>query len=124
MPLFVAWLYRAIPIVVGVLVLGLLIYVVLYNSKGAQAAKNAFTRIFWWVCLVGTVAFSIIALYAWGEGNVNLAEFFLLCAGTIAFFWAVDALFGYLMRRRDRERRIANATRRMDGKDERKNGDD
>jgi uncharacterized membrane protein len=114
MPLFVAWLYRAIPIVVGVLVLGLIIYVVLYNSRGAQAAKNAFTRIFWWVCLVGTVAFAIIALYAWGEGNTNLAEFFLLCAGTIAFFWGVDALFGYLMRHRDRERRIANAAQRMD----------
>ena len=115
MPLFVATLYRAVPIIVALVVIGIVIYVVLYNSRGAQAAKNAFTRIFWWVCLVFTAVLGIIALYAFGEGNTNLAEFFLLCAGTVAVFWGVDTLFGYLMRRRDRERRIANVTERMDG---------
>ena len=118
MPLFVATLYRAVPIVVALVVIGIVVYVVLYNSRGAQAAKNAFTRIFWWICLVGTVLFGIIALYAWGEHNTNLAEFFLLCSLTVAVFWAMDALFGYLMRRRDRERRIAKVTERMDGKGE------
>ena len=117
MPMFVATLYRAVPIIVGLVVLGIVIYVVLYNSRGAQAAKDAFTRIFWWVCLVATVAFGIVALYAFGENNMNLAEFFLLCAGTTAAFWGVDALFGYLMRRRERERRIANVSQRMDGKE-------
>ena len=118
MPMFVAALYRAVPIVVGLVVLGIIIYVVLYNSRGAQAAKDAFTRIFWWICLVFTAVFGIIALYAWGEHNTNLAEFFLLCAATVAVFWGVDALFGYLMKRRDRERRIAKVTERMDGKGE------
>ena len=118
MPLFVAWLYRAVPIIVGLVVLGIIIYVVLYNSRGAQAAKNTFTRIFWWICLVGTAIFLIIALYAWGEGNTNLAEFFFICAATVAAFWGIDTLFGYLMRRRDRERRIASVAKRMDGKDD------
>ena len=111
MPMFVAWLYRAIPIIVGLMVLGFIIYMVLYNTRGAQPAKDAFTRIFWWVCLVGTVAFLIVALYAWGESNTNLAEFFFICSVTMAFFWGVDTLFGYLMRRRDRGRRIANMAR-------------
>lgn len=111
MPLFVAWLYRAVPVVVGLLVLGIIVYVVLYNSRGAQAAKDAFTRIFWWICLVATVFFLIVTLYAWGENNTNIAEFFLICAATTGVFWAVDALFGYLMRRRDRERRIASMPR-------------
>ena len=114
MPMFVAALYRAVPVVVGLVVLGIIIYVVLYNSRGAQGAKDAFTRIFWWICLVATALFGIVALYAFGEGNTNLAEFFLLCAGTTAVFWGMDALFGYLMRRRDRERRIANMAQRMD----------
>ena len=118
MPMFVAWLYRAVPLIVGLVVLGIIIYVVLYNSRGAQAAKDAFTRIFWWICLVGTALFLIIALYAFGESNTNLAEFFLICAATMAAFWGLDALFGYLMRRRDRERRIANVAQRMDGKDD------
>ena len=118
MPMFVATLYRAVPIVVALVVIGIVVYVVLYNSRGAQAAKDAFTRIFWWICLVGTAIFAIIALYAFGEHNTNLAEFFALCAATVACFWAVDALFGYLMRRRDRERRIAQVTERMNGKGE------
>ena len=118
MPMFVATLYRAVPLVVGLVVLGVIIYVVLYNSRGAQAAKNAFTRIFWWICLVGTVIFAIIALYAFGEQNMNLAEFFLLCSVTMAVFWGVDTLFGYLMRRRDRERRIAHMAQRMNGDDD------
>ena len=117
MPMFVATLYRAVPIIVGLVVLGIIIYVVLYNSRGAQAAKDAFTRIFWWICLVATAIFLIIALYAFGESNTNLAEFFLLCAGTTAVFWGTDAVFGYLMRCRDRERRIANATKRMDDRE-------
>ena len=114
MPMFVAALYRAVPIIVGLVVLGIILYVVLYNWRGAQGAKDAFTRIFWWICLVTTVAFGIVALYAFGEGNTNLAEFFLLCAVTTAVFWGMDALFGYLMRRRDRERRISNMAQRMD----------
>jgi cytochrome bd-type quinol oxidase subunit 2 len=114
-PIFVAWLYRAVPVVVGLVVLGIIVYVVLYNSRGSQAAKNIFARIFWWICLVGTVLFGIIALYAWGEHNTNLAEFFAICAGTIALFWGLDVLFGYLMRRRDRERRIANMARPESG---------
>lgn len=111
MPLFVAWLYRAVPIIVGLVVVGLVVYVVLYNSRGAQAAKNAFARIFWWICLVATAFFLLVTLYAYGENNTSIGEFFLICAGTTAAFWAVDALFGYLMRRRDRERRIANMAR-------------
>ena len=111
MPLFVAWLYRAVPLIVGLVVLGLIIYVVLYNARGAQAAKAVFQRIFWWICLVGTAAFAIIALYAFGEHNVNLSEFFAACSATMALFWGVDALFGYLMRRREKERRIANMAR-------------
>ena len=111
MPLFVAWLYRAIPIAVGLVLVGIILYVALYNSKGAQGARKAFARIFWWICLVGTVAFGIIALYAWGEHNVNLAEFFAICAGTMAVFWGIDVLFGYLLRRRDKERRIATMAR-------------
>lgn len=111
MPLFVAWLYRAVPVIVGLVVLGLIIYVVLYNARGAQAAKTAFTRIFWWICLVGTVLFAIIALYAWGEHNVSLTEFFAACSATMLVFLGIDVLFGYLMRRRDRERRIANMAR-------------
>ena len=107
MPLFVAWLYRAVPIIVGLLVVGLILYVVLYNSHGSQAAKSVFARIFWWICCVATAIFLIITLYAWGEGNRTLAEFFLVCAGTTAAFWLVDTLFGYLMRRSDRERRVA-----------------
>ncbi|MDO4400043.1 MAG: hypothetical protein Q4D27_03725 [Coriobacteriia bacterium] len=117
MPLFVATLYRVVPLIVGLVVLGAIVYVVLYNSRGAEAAKNAFTRIFWWICLVATVLFGIIALYAWGEHNTNLAEFFLLCAVTMGVFWGVDTLFGYLLRRRERERRIAQVTDRMDGKE-------
>lgn len=116
MPLFVAWLYRAVPLIVGLVVLGIIVYVVLYNSRGAQGAKNAFARIFWWICLVGTVIFGIIALYAWGEHNTNLAEFFLACAVTMAAFWGLDALFGFLMRRSEREQRIASVSKRMDGK--------
>lgn len=117
MPLFVAWLYRAIPLIVGLVVLGIIVYVVLYNSRGAQAAKNAFARIFWWICLVGTVLFSIVALYAWGEHNTGLAEFFAICAGTMVAFWGIDVLFGYLMRRRDKERRIATMARPADDGD-------
>ena len=89
MPMFVAVLYRAVPLVVGLVVLGIIIYVVLYNSRGAQGAKSAFARIFWWICLVGTVIFGIIALYAFGENNTNLAEFFLVCAGTMVCFWVL-----------------------------------
>lgn len=116
MPIFVATLYRAVPVVVGLTVLGLIVYVVLYNSKGAQAAKNTFTRVFWWICLAFTALFAVIALYAWGEGNVNLAEFFALCSATVAVFWGADVLFAYLMRRRDRERRIAKMSKAT-GKD-------
>ena len=45
---------------VALVVVGIVVYVVLYNSRGAQAAKNAFTRIFWWICLVGTEILGII----------------------------------------------------------------
>ncbi len=115
MPLFVAWLYRAVPIIVGLVVIGLILYVVLYNSHGAQAAKSVFARIFWWICCIATALFLIITLYAWGENNTSLAEFFLVCAGTTGAFWLVDAIFGYLMRRRNRERRVAKMARDTKG---------
>lgn len=111
MPVFVLWLYRAVPLVVGLIVVGVIIYVVLYNSRGSQAAQRVFARIFWWICLVGTALFSLVALYAFGEHNTNLFEFFIACAITMAAFWGLDVLFAYLQRRRDKERRIANMAR-------------
>lgn len=118
MPVFVAWLYRAVPLIVGLVVLGIIVYVVLWNSRGAEAAKQAFSRIFWWVCMAGTVAFAIVALYAFGEHNTGLAEFFAICSGTMAVFWGVDTLFGYLLRRQNQERRIANMARPASQPDE------
>lgn len=103
MPVFIMSLYRVLPLVVVLLAVAIAVFVVVFTTKGAQRAKEVILKLFWWVCLVGTVGFGIFALYAWGDGSIHIAWFFASCVATMLVFWLVDVI-GIVMFKRKHQR--------------------
>lgn len=90
MPIFIGRLYRMVPLIIGLIVLAAIVYTIVLNTKGAQRAKEAVIKLFWWVCCLGTAFFFAVAMYALAEHNYLLVEFFGGCMVIMLIFWGID----------------------------------
>ena len=100
MPMFIGRLYRMIPLIIALIILAALVYTIVLNTKGAQKAKEAVIKLFWWVCCIGTALFFAIAMYALSEGNWMLIEFFGGCMIVMIVFWLIDLYCRHRYRKR------------------------
>ena len=112
MPLFVAQLYRLIPIIVGVVAVLIIVYAVVWNTRGGQRAKEVLLVALRWLSYIGIGISLIFTGYAASESNTTLALFFGSCLGLFAIMLVVDLLCERTLRRHARERRFHDIAKR------------
>lgn len=100
MPVFIMSLYRILPLVVALIAVAIVLFIVVFTTKGAEKAKEVTLKVFWWLCAVGTIVFAIFTLYAFGDGREQLAWFFGSCLVTMAVLWLVDFVGMQLFKRK------------------------
>lgn len=111
-PLFVAQLYRLIPIIVGVIAILIIVYAVVWNTRGGQRAKEVLLLVLRWLSYFGIIVSAIFTGYAVSEPNATLAMFFGSCLGLFVIMLVVDLLCERSLKRHVRERRFHNIAKR------------
>lgn len=93
--------YRALPLVVVLVVVGLVAYLVLSSLRSPDRAKRVLLRAFTGVTGFLTVLFCVATAYAWLEDNLYVLEFVGALAVASAVGFAVTfLLYRYYLRGR------------------------
>jgi cytochrome bd-type quinol oxidase subunit 2 len=114
MPLFVAQLYRLIPIIVFAVALLAIVYAVLWNTRGADRAKEGLLAVLRWFSIIGMVVSVLFTAYAASEHNEMLAWFFGSCLGLFAVMLGIDVVCRRVLKRHERERRFHDIAKKQD----------
>ena len=72
-------LYRILPLLVLLAVVAAVVYLIMSFRYSSERAKAALIRVFTWLCIILSVAFGIITLYALFEHNEPVIELFGSC---------------------------------------------
>lgn len=83
--MFFVRMIRLVPLVAILLLVGFVIYVVAQIKYSPNKAKSIVLKIFFWVCIVLSAAFILMALYAILDNNQAALELFLSFAAVPLF---------------------------------------
>ncbi len=86
-------LYRALPLVVGLVVLAAVAYLVLSAWRSPERARSVLIRAFTGITGFLTVFFCVATAYAWLEDNLYVLEFTGALAMASALGFVVTRLF-------------------------------
>lgn len=92
MPIFVGAIYRVLPLIVALVALAAVVFVLVFTTKGLDKAKEVMLKMFWLLSAVGSVAFGLITLYAFCDGNMNMGWLFASCLIVFLLAWLIDYL--------------------------------
>lgn len=112
MPLFVAQLYRLIPIIVFVVAVLVIVYAVVWNTRGGDRAKEVLLAVLRWLSYIGIGISLIFTGYAASEGNTMLALFFGSCLALFAIMLVIDIVCERVLERHRRDRRFHDIAKR------------
>jgi multisubunit Na+/H+ antiporter MnhB subunit len=112
MPLFVAQLYRLIPIIVFVVAVLVIVYVVVWNTRGGQRAKEVLLKVLRWLSYIGIGIFVLFTGYAVAEHNGTLALFFGSCLGLFVLMLIIDLVCENVLDKHERNRRFNDIAKR------------
>lgn len=112
MPLFVAQLYRLIPIIVFVVAVLVIVYVVVWNTSGGQRAKEVLLTVLRWLSFIGIGVFVLFTGYAAAEHNTTLALFFGSCLGLFVLMLVIDIICERVLEKHERDERFHNIAKR------------
>lgn len=112
MPLFVAQLYRLIPLIVFVVAILIIVYVVVWNTHGGQKAKEVLLKVLRWLSYIGIGVFILFTGYAAAEHNMTLALFFGSCLGLFVLMLVIDLICEHVLDKHERNRRFSNIAKR------------
>ncbi len=98
MPIFIARIYRIIPLIVVLALAAGIAYAVAARSNNGVRVTQVVLKAFWWLCAVGSAFFVLATLYALADGNAFAAELFISCAAVFAVGWVIDLLCAWRFR--------------------------
>ena len=85
-----ARLYRLLPLLIALAVVAAIIYAFVSWKYTDTRAKELLIKIFLGINSVLSALFVLATLYAWAEGNMFVAEFFLTCAIMMIVLLAIN----------------------------------
>lgn len=112
MPLFVAQLYRLIPVIVFVVAVLIIVYAVVWNTRGGERAKEVLLSVLHWLSYIGIGVSVLFTGYAASEGNTMLALFFGSCLGLFAIMLVIDIICERTLEKHRRERKFHNIAKK------------
>lgn len=110
MPVLLARLYRMVPLIVLLVLLGVAVFVFVATRHNSERAKEAVLKLFWWVCAVLTGLALLGALYAWFDGSELVFDLFLTSAALTGIGWLVDLICGAIFRKHHPKYRLTPTT--------------
>lgn len=112
MPLFVAQLYRLIPVIVFVVAVLIIVYAVVWNTRGGERAKEVLLSVLRWLSYIGIGVSVLFTGYAASEGNTMLALFFGSCLGLFTIMLVIDIICERTLEKHRRERKFHNIAKK------------
>ncbi len=99
MALLAARLTRSIPLLIVLAVLAVVIYLVVSYIRSPLRAKELLIKIFTWICLIITVFFCLVALYAVFDGHQAVVELSLSFAAVGLVGLIITRICNYVFRK-------------------------